>query len=146
MRKIVVILVCLLLFVSCLPLFAKGHRGGHHGSPGSHQAANEHRGHDGHHGSSDSHQAASGHRADNPHRWHGSTRHPSFHGWRGWGRAPGVGPVKPADDPPKPPDDPVEDPGDKPGTDPVGTPGDKGGGDPLEKLLILDPRTGSFPG
>ena len=123
MRKTIVILVCLLLFVSCLPLFARGRWGydAHLGSSGSHQAANEH-------------------------RWHGSTKHPSFHGWRGWSQAPGKGPAKHTDDPTEPPGDPVEDPGDKPGTDPGGTPGDKGGGDPLDLLLLLDPHTGSFPG
>jgi hypothetical protein len=117
MRKIIVILVCLLLIASALPLFAHGHRG-HHGRQWS----------------------------ANPHRWHGSTQHPSFHGWRGWGKARGNGPDEPADDPSKPPVDPQEDPGDKPGTDPVGTPGDKDGGGSLEQLLLLDPRTGSFPG
>jgi hypothetical protein len=117
MRKIIVILVCLLLIASALPLFAHG-QWGQHGRQWS----------------------------ANPHRWHGSTQHPSFHGWRGWGQAPGVGPTKHADDPSKPPDDPVEDPGDKPGTDPVGTPGDKGDDGLMEGLLILDLRTGSFPG
>jgi hypothetical protein len=123
MRKIIIILVCFLLIASALPRFARGHggHGGHHESPGSQQAANEH-------------------------RWHGSTQHPSFHGRRGWGQAPGKGPTKHADDPSKPPDDPVEDPGDKPGTDPVGTPGDKGDDGIMEGLLILDLRTGSFPG
>ena len=123
MRKAIVILVCLLLIASGLPLFAHGHRGhrDQHGSPGAHQATN-------------------------PHRWNGSTQHPAFHGWRGWGKARGNGPIKPADDPSKPPDDPVEDPGDKPGTDPVGTPGDKGDDGIMEGLLILDLRTGSFPG
>jgi hypothetical protein len=122
MRKIIVILVCLLLIASSLPLFAHGHRshGAYHGSSGKHQAAN-------------------------PHRWHGSSQHPSFHGWRGWGKAPGNGPGQPADDPSAPPDDPQEDPGDKPGTNPDGS-GGKGGDVPMEQLLILDLKDGSFPG
>ena len=96
MRKIIVLLVCLLLIASALPLFAHGQRG-HHGR----------------------------HWSASTHRWQGSNQHPCFHGWRGWGQAPGNepgkdDPSKPPGDPEqdpgdKPGTDPVGTPGDKGG-------------------------------
>ncbi len=89
MKKIIVILACLLL-LAAVPLFAGG-RNGDHG-----------RFHN-----------------DNSHRWQGSSTHPSSHGWRGWGKAPCRAPDGvPAENPsPEPPDHPgntpVGQPGDK---------------------------------
>jgi hypothetical protein len=90
MKTIIVILLCVLLLAAGVPLFAHG--------PGSDHGRFH---------------------KDNPHRWQGSSTHPAFHGWHGWGFAPrrcrdGV-----------PGGDPTGDPPDHPGTTPVGQPGDK---------------------
>jgi hypothetical protein len=121
MKRTIIILACLLLLAGGVPLFACG-PGGDHGR----------------------------FHKDNSQRWHGSSVHPSFRGWHGWGQAPRRAPPGiPADDPSNP-GGPKEDPGDKPGQNP----GDKDGEQPmggtlLQKLLQelpLNPYTGSFPG
>jgi hypothetical protein len=101
MKKTIVILVCMLLLAAGVPLFA-------HGAGSSRGRFHN----------------------DNPHRWHGSSTHPSYHGWHGWGSAPRRCPEgRPAPDPANPPDKPggtpVEQPGDKPGGTPVEQPGSK---------------------
>jgi hypothetical protein len=111
MKKTVIILMCFLLLSVGVPLFAHGHNG-HHGH----------------------------HRVDNAHRWHGSSIHPSFHGYRGWGDRPNCKP--PGNPAPEPPEEPVEDPGDKPAEEPGEQPADKG----ATQTLILYPHHGAFPG
>ena len=84
-------------------------------------------------------------RDHNAHRWHRSSVHPAFHGWRGWGQAPRRAPDGvPAEAPENPPDGPKVDPGDKP----VEKPGEKPGDTVLlpAGMLELDPRTGGFSG
>ncbi len=118
MRKTIVILVCLLLVASGVPLFAHGHLGHHHGW------------HNGHH-------------------WHGSSTHPSFHGWRGWGHHnPGHNPAEPPGKDPTdpPPDDPQEDPGDKPGGGSGDGSGGKDGDTPMEWTKVINPSNGSIIG
>jgi hypothetical protein len=122
MRKIIIILVCLLLLASGAPLFAHGHRG--------------HHGHHGHHGNNGHHGLA------NANRWHGSDVHPSFHGWRGWGKRPGHTPdVPPVEDPTKPPGDIQTDPGDKSGDEL-----DDETGELILGGMILNLANGSFSG
>jgi hypothetical protein len=97
MTKTIAILVCLLVLVAGMPLFARGQEKDHG------RFWNE-----------------------NPQRWNGSPVHPAFHGWCGWGKAPCRAPDGiPAEEPNKdPPQGPKEDPGDKPGQGSGGKPGD----------------------
>jgi hypothetical protein len=118
MRKIIIILVCFLLIVSGLPLFARGH-GNDHGRS----------------------------QKDNSQRWHGSSTHPAFHGYRGWGKAPCHAPDGvPAHDPSDPPDDPQKDPRDKPAEEPGEKPSDKDGNRSMGGMWVLNLFNGSFPG
>jgi len=97
MKKMIIILLCLLFIAAGLPLFARG-QSSDHGRFWK----------------------------DNAHRWHGSAIHPAFHGWRGWGKAPSHAPDGiPAEDPPDKPqedpgDKPPQEPGDKDGEEPMG--------------------------
>jgi hypothetical protein len=92
MKKIIIILVCLLLLAAGVPLFANGN--------------------DNDHGR---------YWKDNPHRWQGSDTHPAFHGYQGWGDAPSRCPAdRPAPEPgDNPGEKPSEDPVDKPGVLPA---------------------------
>lgn len=113
MKKIIVILACMLLLAAGVPLFAHG-KGSGHG-----------RFHN-----------------DNSHRWQGSSTHPSFHGWHGWGSAPCRRPDG------KPAEGPSQDPPDHPGNTPVEQPGDKSNADrPVEGMMkVLDLARGSVIG
>jgi hypothetical protein len=113
MKKIVIILVCLLLLAAGVPLFARGHKSDH-----------------------------GRFWKDNPHRWHDSSTHPAFHGWRGWGDAPCR--REPKDKPaPEPSDKPGDDSGDKPAEEPGEKPADKGGGGTAKG--ISSPDAGQRP-
>ncbi len=118
MKKIIVVLACLLLLAAGVPLFAHG--------PGSDHGRFH---------------------KDNPHRWQGSSSHPALHGYHGWGNAPsrcpdGVPTVEPGNPPDKPGGTPVGQPGDKPDKSGTGQPAPA----PQGLQLILDLAKGSIIG
>jgi hypothetical protein len=120
MRKIIVILICFLLIIAGVPLFAHGHRGHHHGW------------HNGHHWhGSGTHPAF--------HGWRGWGHHNPAHN-------PAGPPAEPPGDPTEPPPgDPQEDPGDKPGGGSGGS-GGKDGEIPMDWTKVLNPSNGSLIG